>query len=213
MKLAIDSASRTIENLLGRKLSRNTHTEYVATKRNILSGYDLYGVSSTGRTGQYKTIPLYLKNYPIDTTEPFEVYYDPGEQYGPHTLLDPSEYILDAERGVIIIKRGVSDIKRGLKVVYTSGYQPTVDEEGGVVEDPDLPQEKSVASNLPVDILQAALWQAQLVYEKQYSGNINVRESRGEGSTNTARYVNIHGVAPETMAIIVQNRRPRHYVV
>lgn len=210
LKLAIATASHTIENLLGRNLTKKRHVEYVASKRNANHVYDVYGMSQTGYGSTYKTIPLYLKHYPIDESETFEVYYDPGERYEDGHKLQPHEYILDAERGVLIIKRSVGSFKRGLKVVYTAGYEASVDTEGGVVEDPSLPQEKSLANSLPVDLQQAALWQAQIVYEKQYSGNINVRESRGEGSSNTTRYVNIHGVAPETMAIIVQNRRPRH---
>lgn len=213
LQLAINTASRTIENLLGRKLSKNTHTEYVATKRNVNSVYDIYGVGQSGYSSTYKTIPLYLKNFPIDTDEPFEVYYDPGERYEEQHKLAPSDYILDAERGVIIIKRGVYECKRGLKVVYTSGYETSVDTDGGITEIANTPQERSVANTLPVDLLQAALWQAQTVYEKQYSGNLNSKDSRGEGSTMSGRYVNIHAIAPEVMAIIVQNRRPRHTVI
>lgn len=210
IQMAIATASRTIENLLGRQLSKQTHVEYVASKANTQHVYDVYGMSQSGYGTSYKPISLYLKNYPIDENEPFEVYYDPGERYEEGHKLQPHEYILDAQRGVLIIKRSVGSFKRGLKVVYTAGYEATVDTEGGVTPDPLLPQEKALANSLPVDLQQAALWQAQLIYDKQYSGNINVRESRGEGSTNTTRYVNIHGVAPETMAIIVQNRRPRH---
>lgn len=213
LKLAISTASKTIENLLGRRLSMNTHVDILSTKRNTDSGYDIYGVGESGRMFKYKSVPLYLKNYPIDTTKPFEVYFDPSEQYPEGSKLRPDEYILDPERGMLIIKRPVGDYRRALKVVYTAGYEPTVDLDGGIVETPGVPQEKSIQRDLPVDLMQAALWQAQLVYEKQYSGNINVRETRGEGSSNTTRYVNIHGVAPEVMAIIVQNRRPRHAVI
>lgn len=213
LALAINTASRTIESLLGRKLTRATHEEYVATKRNVLKGYDIYGVSDSGYYGQYKTVPLYLKNFPVDTTADFDVFYDPTERYALDTKLDSSEYILDAERGVLIIKKAVNDYKRGLKVVYTAGYTPTVDTDNGVVEDDSSPQEKALANSVPVDLVQATIWQAAVVYEKQYSGNLNVSQSRGEGSTNTANYVNRAGISPEAMAIVSQNKRPRYMVI
>lgn len=213
IQLAINTASRTIENLLGRKLSKSVNEEYVATKRNILKGYDVYGVSDSGYFGQFKSVPLYLKNFPVDESEPFEVYYDPSERFNPDSKLNESDYILDAERGVLIIKKPVNDYKRALKVIYTAGYNESVDTVDGVVENPDIPQEKALSNNVPVDIVQAAIWQALHVYEKQYPGNINVRESRGQGSSNASRYVNVHGVSPEVMAIIAQNKRPRYMVI
>lgn len=215
LNLAIGTASRTLENLLGRKLTYKSHVEYVATKKNTLKGYDLYGVSDSGYYGTYKTVPLYLKNFPIDEEQTFEVYYDPKEEYAESTKLTASDYILDAERGVLIIKKSVTDCKRGLKVIYTAGYEPDVDTANGVVYDDQAipPQERALANTLPVDLVQAAIWQAQLVYEKQYANNINVRESRGEGSTNSTRYVNVGGVSPEAMAIVSQNKRPRYMIV
>lgn len=215
LQLAINSASRTVENIVGRALSRRTHEEYLSTKRNSLHGYDVYGVGNSGRISVYKQVPLYLKHYPIDLTAAFEVYYDPSQTFSEATKLDPSEYIVDEVLGTLILKKPVNDYKRSLKVVYTAGFKDSVDLEGGIVEDITAtpPQERALAPNLPADLMQAALWQAQLVYEKQYANNINVRESRGEGSTNTTRYVNIHAVAPETMAILVQNRRMKISVI
>src|SRR6476620_10412706 len=99
LNLAINTASKTVEHLLGRKLSMNTHIEYVATKRNILMGYDVYGMNDSGMNSQYKTVPLYLKNFPINEDETFEVFYDPSGEYPEESKLATSDYILDAERG------------------------------------------------------------------------------------------------------------------
>lgn len=213
IRLAIESASQLIENQLGRKLAYQSHVDYLSTKRNYSTGYDVYGIGASGRTSSIKSIPLYLRNYPVDETQPFEVYYDPMGVFDASHKLDPSEYILDAERGMLILKRGVGAFKRSLKIVYTAGLPLSVDTYGGVVEDPDQVQEKTVSNALPPDLRQAIIWQAQHTYDKQYSGNLNVRESRGEGSSNTTRFSNIAGITPEAMAIVVQNRRPRHSVV
>lgn len=214
LQLCIDTASKTIESILGRKLSRATHEEYIATKSNSLKGYDIYGVGESGYLYAYKEVPLYLKAFPIDTTEDFNVYYDPQQLFGADTLLTAEEYILDPDNGVLIIKKAVGSYKRSLKIVYTAGYQQTVDTAGGVVENLNgPPQEYALANSLPADLVQAAIWQAQTVYDKQYGGNLNSRESRGEGSSNSSRYVNIHAIAPEVMAIIAMHKRPRYYVI
>lgn len=214
LNLCIATASRTLESILGRKLSRATYEEFIATKTNSLSGYDLYGVGESGYLYAYKQVPLYLKAFPIDTTEDFKVYYDPAQAFGEDKLLDPTEYTLDPDNGILIIKKTVGSYKRSLKIVYTAGYQQTVDTVGGVVENlAGPPQEYALANSLPADMVQAALWQAQLVYDKQYGANLNVRESRGEGSTNSTRFVNIHAIAPEAMAIIAMHKRPRYFVI
>lgn len=213
--MAINSATVTIQNLLGRKLSKNTYTEYLDSKNNLLKGYDIYGYGFSPVFFEYKQVSLYIKNYPIDLTEDFFVYYDPNQVFGADTLVDPSCYTLDDEKGILIMKSPVNNYKRSLKIVYTAGYDGTVDTDQGEVFDAmsDPPQEQALANNLPADLFQAAVWQAQLVYEKQYAGNLNVKFSRGEGSTNSVSYVNLHGISPEAMAIIVQNKRYRNYVI
>jgi hypothetical protein len=216
--LAIDSASRTLEQILGRKLSKNSYTEYLSTKRNMLKGYDVYGfgdATSGGVYFQFKEVPLYLKNFPIDLNETFQVYYDTNQLWGVETLLDSSCYLIDAERGVLIIKTAVGDYKRSLKVIYTAGYANTVDTEDGEVLDLNAspPQEQALANSIPRDLVQAALFQSQLVYEKQYSGNINVRMSQGQGSTNSVGWVNMAGISPEAMAILMHYKRPRFAVI
>jgi hypothetical protein len=197
---AINSASRTIENLLGRVLAKNTYTEYLSSKNNLLKGYDLYGVGETGIYFQYKPINIYLKSFPIDPDADFSVYYDPNQAFTEDTKLTTDDYDLDLDRG---------EYKRALKVIYTAGYSSTVDTDNDVVYDANAapPQEQALANNLPADLVQAAIWQAMFVYDKQYSGNVGVRYSRGEGSTKTTQYVSYGGLAPEAAAIIAQHKR------
>lgn len=210
--LAIDSASRTIENLLGRKLSKNSYTQLLDSKRNYKTGYDLYGHGDQGTFSVYKEVPLYIRNFPIDLHEDFNVYYDPNGVFGADTLLTVNtDYTIDSDTGILIIKKGVGDFKKAIKVEYTAGYENTVDTEGGVVYNPAAspPQEQAIANALPSDLVMAALYQSMLVYDKQYSGNLNVRYKTGEGANNNVGYVNIGAISPEAMAIIMQHKRLR----
>lgn len=209
VKLINNSTTNTLENLMGRSLSKNTYTEYFDTKTNVTGFYDVYGFSQSGYIGRYKTIRYYLKNYPVDVSAGFTVTYDPDELIDGDTPLTNVDYTLDAENGILIIVKPVGTFPRALKVVYTAGYVSSVDTDGNVVYDvaANPPQEQSVSYAIPQDLVQAALYQAMHSYEKSKFSNINVREARSQGGANATRYVNFYAIAPEAMAIIVQHKR------
>lgn len=205
--LVNNTVTATLENLLGRSLTKNTYTEFLDSKRNNIIYADVYGNSKTGYGGVYKQVKYYLKNYPIDTSETFEVYYTANDlDDEASNPLDEDDYILDAESGVLILKIGTVEYPRGIKVVYTAGYEATADtDEGYLTSDAD--SEKALSYNLSADLVTAALYQAAHTYDKLKFSNINVRDSRSQGATNSSRYVNIHAIAPEALAIIAMKKR------
>lgn len=211
----IRAATQTIEKLLGRSLTKASYTEILDVKRNNYNtGYDIYGSSSSGYLSQEKLITIPLKAYPIDV-ETVTVNYDPTRVFDVSTQLDSSGFSVDPELGVLTVHYLIGACPRALKVSYTAGYEATVDTDDGVEFDADAspPQEMALSNNLPDDLIQAALIQAFHTFDKLNVSNINVKYSRGEGSTNTTAYVNIAGIAAETMAICVQRRRPRIGVI
>jgi len=212
---ALESASKTIEKLLGRELTKKQYTEILDFKRNFAVGYDLYGMGWSGYTIDPKPKPIPLKNYPIDSTVDFFVYYDPCQVFGDNTLLDSSDYYVDYDLGVLYLYRAYNGANKALKVVYTAGYEATVDTDANIVYDPDAdpPQEQALGINLPPDLVNATIIQAWHVFDKLTISNINVKYQRGEGSTNTTAFVNIAGIAPEAMAICAMNKRPRIAVI
>lgn len=187
------TVTQTLESLMGRCMSKNAYEEYFNSKSNGRGFYDVYGVNQAGIGTAYKEIKYQLKNYPVDTTETFQVHYTPQGAVDGSTILTEDQYILDAEKGTLIILMPVVSYYRAIKVTYTAGYEAALED-----------TEYALSSNLPADLQQAALWQAVHTYEKTKFSNVNVRESRSQGSTNTTRYVNIHAIAPEAMAIIVR---------
>jgi hypothetical protein len=212
LDLAIRSSTLMIEKLLGRNLSKNTYTEYHSSKRNISLSYDLFGSGYSGYASAPKPFVLYLKNFPVDSQASIQVYFDPNAVFDSSvSALDSSLYDVDFDTGAIYFKTTLCDAQRALKVVYTAGYESTVDTAAGEVYDAqsDPPQEQALANTLPDDLVQAALYQVMHVFEKSDGSNVNQRESRSEGKTNASRYINIGGIAPEAMAIVVQYRRPR----
>jgi hypothetical protein len=213
--IAIESASKTIEKLLGRELTKKQYTEILDFKRNFAVGYDLYGMGWSGYTIDPKPIPIPLKGYPIDPNETITVWYDPCQVFGDNNIIDSSDYYIDYDMGILYLYRAYSGANRALKIVYTAGYEATVDTDANIVYDPaaNPPQEQALANTLPPDLFQAALIQAWHVFDKMTISNINVKYQRGEGSTNTTAFVNVAGVAPEAMAICAMNKRPRIAVV
>jgi hypothetical protein len=200
------SATKTLENLLGRPLTKAVHTEVLNSKSNSRGYYDVYGYNQGGTSSKFFEIKYYLKNYPIDLTQPFTVNYKPnllidGNQY----LLADTDYSLDAEKGILTILIATGDHPRALTVSYTAGYDYTAD--------PANTSDLALSASLPPDLVQAALFQVMHLYEKSKFSNINVRESRSQGITNASRYVNINAIAPEALAIIVQNKRRQFRIV
>jgi hypothetical protein len=192
-----NSTTKTLENLLGRSLTRATYVEYIDSKANAFSYHDVFGTSDSGYGSAYKQIKYHLKNFPVIDSEDFTIEYRPSFLIdGQEDILAESEYSLDTENGIFIIEgRGTANYPRGLKVTYTAGFEATTD------------GDSALSATLPADLVQAAVWQSMHTYEKYRLSNVNVRESRGQGSSNTTRYVNINAIAPEAMAIIVQNKR------
>lgn len=189
------SATKTLETLLGRQLTKQTHTEYLNSQNNSVRYYDVFGNSDSGIGQAYKEVKYYLKHYPVDPTD-FEVHYQPRSNIDGSTQLDESEYILDAEQGILIITAPTISYSRGIKVVYKGGFEAAT-----------VNTETTISATIPADLKQAAIYQITHMYDKVKMSNINVRESRSQGSTNSSRFVNIHAIAPEAMAIIVQNKR------
>jgi hypothetical protein len=200
----------TLENLLGRSLSKNEYVEKFTTKINGKTFYDIYGSGSDGYGTAFKEQKYYLKNYPVDTDATFTVELAVNQQVEGTTVLTEDEYVLDAEKGELVITKPINGIYyKAITVTYTAGYDSSVDTESGVVYDADADpaQELALYNEIPADLAQAALFQASHLYDKQQLSNINVRESRSQGSTNSSRFVNIHAISPEAMAIIVQYKR------
>jgi hypothetical protein len=192
------TTTQTLENLLGRTLAKTTQVEYINSKYNSKQYVDVYGTSESGYGYLHKEIQYTLKNFPVDTSETFTIEYRPGYVLdGAPDLLLESDYVLDDEKGTFVVNRATVNYPKGFKVTYTSGYDSVNNGSG----------EFALSPNLPADLVQAALWQSAHVYEKTNLSNINVRESRGQGSTNSTRYVNINAISPEAMAVIVQNKR------
>lgn len=193
----ISSATATIQNLLGRNLSKNEYTEFYDTQQNFKTSYDLYGSSTSGYVSYADERAIALKHYPVDTTEQFKVYYSLTAGFTEDQLLDASEYELDDERGLLWLKLSTVRARRSVKVVYTAGYDAVA-----------VDGEYALAPNIPSDIYKAALWQAQLVFEKAGT-NLNAFYSGSQGAANSYRFVNVAGVSPEAMAVIAQYRRPK----
>jgi hypothetical protein len=203
------SVTATLENLLGRCLTKNTYTEVIDSKLNAKHYYTLQGDISPGFAYEYKDVQYQLKNYPVDTNATFEVHYAPIGPIDGTTLLDPANYTLDAEKGILTILCLTGKFPKAIQINYTAGYSGSVDTDEDVTFDAlaDPPQEQALSYSIPADLVQAALWQAMHIYEKTQFSNINVRESRSQGSTTTSRYININAIAPEALGVIVQNKR------
>lgn len=200
-----NAVTKTLEDLMGRCLTKNAYTEYFNSKSNGRSFYDVYGYAQAGTGTAYKEIKYQLKNFPVDLAETFEVHYTPQGLVDASTILTEDDYTFDAETGTLIITKPVASYYRAIRVVYTAGYESTLDTDATPA--PTAGDEEALSYNIPSDLVQAALWQAAHTYEKSKFSNINVRESRSQGSTNTARYVNIHAIAPEAMAVIVRYKK------
>lgn len=194
------AVTNTLEKLLGRCLSKNQYTEHFTTKSNGKAFYDIYGNSDSGVGHAFKQVTYKLKHFPVDLSQSFTVELITNAQVDGITTLTSDDYVVDTEKGELVILKAVNgQYYRGLKVTYTAGYDAEVDIEND--------SELALANTIPSDLVQAALYQAMHVYDKQKFSNVNVRESRSQGSTNSSRFVNIHAIAPEAMAIIVQHRR------
>lgn len=206
ISLVNKTVTATLENLLGRSLAKNEYTEFLDSKRNAIPYADVYGNSSSGYGSAYKQIKYYLKNFPINTEADFTVYYTANDIDDSNDPLTSDDYTLDAEKGILILNISTIEYPRGIKVVYTAGYDDGVDVSEGY-EESDTEAERALSDSLPSDFVTAALYQAAHTYDKLKFSNINVRESRGQGSTNSSRYVNIHAIAPEALAIIAMRKR------
>lgn len=195
---AIATATKTIQDIVGRNFSTNGYTEYLDSVYNSTSYYDVYGIGTSGYVSVANERGLSLKNYPIDTDETFSIHYDVNGQFGDDTLLDPSYYTLDPENGKLYLKIGTIACRRALKVVYTAGYPSTT-----------VGTETALSASLPADLVQACVWQAQHTFDKMNSSSINSFYSGTVGKADSYRYVNVAGIIPEAAAIAVRYKRYR----
>ena len=193
----IQKATQDIEAVTGRNFSRNQYIEILDTATNYVVNYDMYGYSTSGYLTYGKLSPIRLKNFPVDETAEFKVYYDPQRRWTDEFLLTEEDYDLNPETGELVLNRNTTACKRSVKVIYTAGYAPTT-----------VDGETALASSLPRDLVQACIWQAQHTYDKSTT-NINSEYSGSVGKGDSYRYVNIHGLVPEALAIAVRYKRYR----
>lgn len=208
--LAIANATAIIEKVLRRNLTKQAQVEYLDTTQNFQMAYDIRGDDtsiefSQGTKYYYNQKVLQLKNWPIDLTAEFKIYYDPYYKFSEETLLSPEEYFLDPETGKLIIYRSTISYKRCIKVVYTAGYEATVDTEYGYVYDPLAvpPQEQALGLTIPFDLKMAMLYQTRFTFEMQDSCSGDLIRS---GNKMMPKAINMFAVAPETYAMLATNR-------
>lgn len=201
--------TQTLENLLGRSLTKQTYTEKFTSRINQKLYWDIYGSSWGGFGTVFKPVTYNLRHFPVDPNT-IVVTLFPNYVVDGEVILEATDYVLNPETGELVITKPIgSSFWEGLSVTYDAGYEATQDQDLGE----GATAEEALAYNIPADLVQAAIYQAMHVYEKQKFSNINVRESRSQGTTNFSRYVNIHAIAPEAMAIVMQHKRFRIRVV
>lgn len=163
--LAIQATSDLFERICNREFFKKARTEKYNSVKNYGEYYDFVGNTQTSHysnSGSYYLTDVYtvqLKHFPIDSTQPFELYYSDTGNFTSTNLVDPQYYDIDYTTGVLTIKFATNRTKKSLKITYTGGYTDSVYE--GVVEDLNNPsQERSLGYSIPSDLKLAALIQA-----------------------------------------------------
>jgi hypothetical protein len=198
----ISSATLTIQSMLGRNLSKNEYTEIKDSVKNYVTGFDIRGYSDSGIAAYSDPRAIVLKNFPVDEDADFKIYYDINGRFDESTLLADTDYSVDYDTGFVWLNISTYQCKRAIKVVYTAGYESATTGSETVLE-----------ASLPTDLVQAAIWQAQHVYDKNTSSNINSAYSASQGVTGSYRFINVAAIVPEAMAIVAQYRRPKVAVI
>ena len=88
------------DELTGRKIERDTFTEYHSTRRYVEE--------------------LQLKNYPIVSIT--SIHDDPDRDYAAASLIAAADYTFDADSGVVFYDGNFFQGNNNIKIVYVAGY-------------------------------------------------------------------------------------------
>jgi len=90
------------DELTNRTWAKTAHTEY----------YDSPRYNST----------VFLKNYPVDSSETIQLWDDPDWEWGDNSEIDSDDFRVDYENGIIHYNGYFYEGKQSIKVTYTAGY-------------------------------------------------------------------------------------------
>ena len=201
----IDVATKQIEKVTGRHYTRQTFTEYFASRDNSKVDYNLNsppGYSSIGETGlirQWTPTKLYLKGYSLDRDAPIRVWYDPYDfAYGDDREITLNQgFRVDLDEDVILIDMPTIYRVDAIKVEYTAGYAA-----GGT------PPTLSEAADSVLKM--AALVQTQYLNVKLRNDNIGMGTERTVSAKDkviSTDFLSTQNLTPEAASMLSDHKR------
>ena len=129
---------------------------------------------------------VFLRNYPVDSSEAVQLWDDPSWEWGDDTEIDSGDFRVDYDNGIIYYDGFFYEGKQSIKVVYTAGYS-----------DSDVPKWLK-----EILIRQASHWFEQARNKSWHLSSL----ATGEGGTTS--YKNLKdNLLPEFVLLAEINRR------
>lgn len=222
LRLLIAAATDSIEAATGRLFSPLTHTEYLTTRENRETDYNLrpnagdwhggINIFSSGLQTIRKPTAYYLVGVNVDP-DTMVVHYNPNAvddaDYNDDALLDESHYELDGDK--LTILTGTRYAPRGLRIQYSAGFE-------AAPEDPQQAESETnplcLSASIPQALKMAAITQVMFLRTKLRTSNIGLGVERlaveGKRSTmQAAEFLSVTGLTPEVWPYLARYKRTR----
>lgn len=191
----IDLATRQIEDATQREYDQQARVEFFATTDTRDLVYDF--VNTTNEDGVVllaRSRRIVLKAAPILASPAIDIRYDPNRVWGDDTIIQPANYVVDAEQGVVTLTYPTLRSQQALRIAYTGGYASA----GNPL---------TLSAAIPADLKQACISQVQFLFKKLGGDNLGMSSDQGEGKVPGGKFSSIKGLTPEVADMVSGYRR------
>jgi hypothetical protein len=194
-------ATGQLETALNVEFTYGPRTQYFNSAKSARYTYDFGGgMNEYGTVGNPIAQTVLLLAPPIDTSEaandlqPFTVSYDPSGEWGPATVVPPSGYRLDAQRGRLTLRIMAHAHEQAIQVQFVGGYQV----------DPDT---TTLTNSAPADLKMACIIQTIHLFTRLQPDNIGHGQEMESGKVGTSAFLTRGGITPEAAAMLWRYKR------
>lgn len=148
-RMSIKSATSIIENFTRRKFTKQAHTKLFDTNLSFNMYWNTFGDSSDiddAKSRKDNYVRYDLGSIPVSDSDPFSIRLDYSHEFPESTEIDPSDYILDRDKGLLFLKKPTVKGSKTLRVNFTAGYASAT-----------IASETALGNSIPDDLRMAAL--------------------------------------------------------
>lgn len=191
-------ATMQLETALDCEFDYKVRTQFFNPSKAARFKYDLQGSnwSEYGVRAAPMAQTFLLKAFPVDMTQPFQVWYDPLYAFDDQKLLDTGDgsFFVESERARLTLKIMTWPHEQSIKVTYTGGY--AVDSVSG-----------TLTTSAPQDLKMACIVQTIYLFMRLQPDNIGMQQDRSQGKIGQGTFMTRGGITPEAATLLWRYKR------